>query len=64
MKNPNRKNHGEGEIFHYINGDYSWGFSGVLEFLDAIDCPFPHEKGSPIYTCSDCLDKATVSSSV
>jgi len=38
------ENYGEGERFHYINGDYSWGSSDVLGFLYTIHHPLSREK--------------------
>jgi len=59
-----RKPCNEGERFHYINGDYSWGFSGILRFLDTSDRHLPRGKETTIYTDSVCLDKVAVFSSV
>jgi len=64
MKNSNGKNHGEGERFYYINGDYSRVFFGILGLLDTIDHPIPRGKRCTIYIGSICLDKVVVSRSV
>ena len=53
-----------GERFHYINGDYSWGFSCDLGFLDTIDHPFRRGKGSTIDIGNICLDKVAIYSSI